>query len=141
MSKTKSLNNPQVSETVSLQSEPFATALRCMPVVSAEQRALIEERLLELAMTDRHELVDGYGHTNTKWEPPAPLAYDNEWPPLATGYDAGAGLAELVLLDEGCEVLAKWEGPLAEELLKALGRIPAKERRVMQPPHGGWPGG
>jgi hypothetical protein len=138
MPKTVSPNNPQVSEQVSLESEPFATAMRCMPLVSAEQRALIQERLLELAVLDRDELVDGYGHTNTTWEAPAPLSWDNEWPPLATGYDAGAGLAELVLFDDGCEVLVKWEGPLAEDLLKALGRIPAKSRRVMQPPPGGW---
>jgi hypothetical protein len=141
MSKTMSPNNAQVSVEVTLESEPFATAMRCMPLVSAERRALIGERLLDLAKRDRHELVDGYGDTHTKWWPPAPLSYDNEWPPLATGFNAGAALAELMLLDDACEALVRWEGLLAEELLKALGRIPAKERRVMRPPHGGWPGG
>jgi hypothetical protein len=123
----------------SLTDEPFAKAMRWMPLGSPERCALIGERLLGLAEADRHELVDGYGDTHMSWWPRAwrgrgLLLPDPDPAPLATGFNAGAGCAELVLLGGDGEPLEKWEGPLAEALLDALGRVPAWEREVIRVP-------
>jgi hypothetical protein len=121
----------------SLADELLAKAMRWMPLVSPECRASIGERLLGLAEADRHELVDGYGHTHHSWWPRAwrgrGLSLPDPDPvPLATGFDAGAGCAELALLGDDGEALVKWEGRFAEDLLAALGRVPALEREVIR---------
>jgi hypothetical protein len=114
----------------SLADEPFAAAMAALELMSVERRALIGERLLALAAADRKELLDpGMGDAEFSWWPRGevgewPVLEDDAKEPLACGY-VGHG-AELVILDEYGEHVAKWEGEVAYDLVE-LGRFVARE--------------
>jgi hypothetical protein len=127
---TNSTQSSQDQSHPSLADEPFAAAMAALPLMLAERRALIGERLLALAAADRKELLDpGMGDAEFSWWPRGevgewPVLEDDAKEPLACGY-VGHG-AELVILDEYGEHVARWEGEVAYDLVE-LGRFVRRE--------------
>ncbi len=129
-----SIRQVQLLEEVSLEAELFASAMNALPAMTEERRALIGERLCAIGQADRKELLDpGFGDVEFSWWPrgavgECPVLKPDAKEPLAFGYFGRPG-AELTLFEDDGEHLARWEGAVAEGLLK-VGRFVERERNA-----------
>jgi hypothetical protein len=114
-----------MSETVSLETEPFAAAMNALAPMPEEPRRLVGERLLALADARRHEILDfSFGDKEVVWSSTGDAS--NRAERLAVSYD-GYGKPSVTILDLAGDPLAEWEGEDAWPLL-SLGRLAGRER-------------